>query len=381
MNTIHSAPALEGRTSGGQPKFWQTHIAQEGDDYFTYTTYWQTLADGTSSEVQESAYKKITPMNLGKKNETSPRDQAFFETNSEVKKKKDSGYFDIGGKPADRPLPMLAKSFEESGHRLVYPCVGQPKYDGNRAVSDGTAMWSRKGIEFKEGVVGHILAALKTLGYTVDGELIMPHGTALQDTNKAVKKARKESGELLYRVYDVIDPDKDYLERYELLKQIVEASNCPNITLTPIEIIESEEDALLYLEKCVAEGWEGIMLKNLGIGYKAGQRPGNAMIKLKEFMDAEFQILEVEAIQTAKLAGCARFILIAPPRVDKKGNPQPGGQFKSIPVGPIEHKQDLYKRREELLGTWWTIRFQDYTSDGKPTFNRAICERDADISG
>jgi hypothetical protein len=43
MNTIYSTPLLQASTSTGKKKFWQGHACTDGANYFTYTTYCQTI--------------------------------------------------------------------------------------------------------------------------------------------------------------------------------------------------------------------------------------------------------------------------------------------------------------------------------------------------
>ena len=441
----HTVPAassavLENTTSKGLQKYWQMHICQYGEVYYTYTTYWQTLANGDHSVIQTSALTEVVPKNVGRVNQTAPRDQAFFEMNSDVKKQKDKGYFEVGGKSDKLVLPMLAYPWDKVGHRFTFPLPANPKFDGNRAVSDGDKMWSRKGLEFGHNITAHLLGKpldaeaaaksakkkgrampsqlsidmdeavvasaspkLNTLGYLSDGEIIGPHGWPLQKTSAALKAYDPETTpQLLYRIYDVVEEGMDYLERYEICRQIVEASNHPQIILAPLRILEDEEDMFAYHAECEEAGWEGIVVKNLiervekkvkvgketrievtevKIGYSPGQRPGNAMAKVKSFIDEEFQVVGVDEMPNGKYKGGARLHFQAPPRQDEKGNMQPGGVFKSLPMGTIPYKKELLARREELLGTWWTVRFSAYTELGIPTNNRAVCERIPEISG
>ena len=112
MNTIYSTPLLQASTSTGKKKFWQGHVCTDGAEYFTYTTYCQTIGktivdiqtaddlktnEGSSiSKITQSAYVTIEGKNIGRSNETTPSQQAISEINSTFKTNKDKGYREIG---------------------------------------------------------------------------------------------------------------------------------------------------------------------------------------------------------------------------------------------------------------------------------------------
>jgi hypothetical protein len=47
----------------------------------------------------------------------------------------------------------------------------------------------------------------------------------------------------------------------------------------------------------------------------------------------------------------------------------------------MEYRKELFSKKDELIGTYWTVRFQAYTRDRIPQFGRAINQREADIQG
>ena len=129
------------------------------------------------------------PKNIGKSNEKNAREQAILEMYSRVDKKLRSGYFTTVEEAQNKNviLPMLAKSYEDHNHKIVYPCYAQPKLDGMRASVSKNEMLSRKGIGIK--TMDHILNELKpvfineTDDNILDGELYA-HGLSFQDNMK-----------------------------------------------------------------------------------------------------------------------------------------------------------------------------------------------------
>ena len=92
---------------------------------------------------------------LGKKNETTPYEQAVFESKSLINKKLDENYaHSISQIPKNSDgmfLPMLAHSFDKHSKKINYPCWIQPKLDGVRMLAkkeNGEILiWSRKAKE------------------------------------------------------------------------------------------------------------------------------------------------------------------------------------------------------------------------------------------
>jgi DNA ligase-1 len=419
FNTTFSTPFLEAVTSKGSRKFWQGHVAKSctSNDWITYTTYCQTLGDSqppteeesweylqgdSVSRITVSAPTVIEGKNIGKANETSPKDQAISEIKSTYKKQLDKGYYPLGKSEVRDDfllLPMLAYPFKDKGHLVTFPLTLQPKYDGVRCLSDGNQMWSRKGKPFSNQIVSHIIAPmgkpkktgqvtlndllqedletaeawasdLNPLGYITDGELILPEGFPLQDTVSAAKKFHANiSPKLLYRIYDVVAPDLCYTERYKIVQEIVAKSNNPQIIAAPVHVINNEEEMHPIHERYVAEGWEGTMIRLHDMGYKVGQRT-HQLLKLKDFLEEEFLVTGVKDGR-GKFAGAAIFIC----------ETKEGAVFDTIPVGTMEQRQHYFQNQDEVIGTRWTVRFQAWTKDLKPQFGRAINQRDEDIQG
>ncbi|NBU04396.1 MAG: hypothetical protein EBT60_08895, partial [Bacteroidetes bacterium] len=259
MKTIYSTSLLQASTSTGKRKFWQGHVSTDGRDYFTYTTYCQTIGkeiadvqsandlqalEGTSiSKITQSAYVTIQGKNIGRSNETTPEQQAIQEINSTFKTNKDKGYYEIG-ETNDKSfvLPMLAYPLGDKIHTIEFPLTVQPKFDGIRCLTDGENMWSRRGKQFDNKIVAH-LNSVACNDFIVDGELILPEGYPLQDTVSAAKKFRDNlSPKLLYRIYDIVAPDLCYTERYEICKKIVEDTNNPQVILAPSHVVETQEE-------------------------------------------------------------------------------------------------------------------------------------------
>ena len=133
-------PTLYKRTSTGAIQQWT--ISTVGN--VIHTTYGQV--DGamqtTSDTVDEGK-------NVGKKNATTPAQQALAEAIAKHEKQIKRGYVDSVEKAqagtVDEVIeggmsPMLAKTFEDHGAKLTYPVAVQPKLDGHRCVAQIAAL-------------------------------------------------------------------------------------------------------------------------------------------------------------------------------------------------------------------------------------------------
>jgi ATP-dependent DNA ligase len=394
MNTttptiIHTTATLTAKTSKGLDKKWRGHVAQDGDKFYTQTSYWQVKADGTESKMQYSAPVLIESKNVGRSNETSVRDQAFSELESEFAQQKlKNGYREDGeAAEAERFSPMLAHVYADRKHTVLWDNQGvrkfvQHKYDGMRAGYDGTTFVSRGNKDLIPECVAHL--SFDTQGYTVDGEVILPHeqyyvgkptGYGFQMTMRAVKKYRPElSPQLLYRVYDVV-MDAPFEERLAVLKRLVAESSNPSVVLSETFEVSTELEVMTHQEQFLIDGWEGTMIRVSERGYKPGHRDIQ-LLKLKEFSDAEFLVVDI-------VEGKGKFeglpIIVC--------RTEPSTEFpKSVTFGATQQGQEDVKRaifadRANLIGRMWTVKFQGRYEDGAPRFPVGIGARDEDLQG
>lgn len=368
MKTIFSTPVFENLTSKGLKKFWQGHVCQEGDQFFTRTSYWQSTASGELSIKQTSEPYEVKGKNIGKVNETTPKDQAMAELTSTVKKQMDKGYHEAGVEADILTLPMLAHVYEDRKHTLVLPGSVQPKLDGCRCLSKNGKKWSRQGKDFIAEVVAHLV--FNTEGFTIDGELLLPSETGgFQDSLRAIKKFRPDvSPKLEYHVYDVVDEKMPFHVRYEMLQKLI-AKAPPNVKLVQTHQISSEEEIFEHHARFTAAGFEGTMIRSHAGGYAVGQR-NVQLLKLKDFLDDEFTIVGVEQ-GGGKELGCAIFVCETK---DKK-------QFNVRPTGNTENRKEMWSQKESYIGEPLTVRFQNLSEDGIPRFPTGIAIRDKDLQG
>jgi DNA ligase-1 len=179
-----SFPTLHGEAISGKTKVWTIHVlSQEGNGVI------RTVRGYLGGKMQENDKVITAGKNIGKKNETTPLQQAISEARSMWVKMKESGYSkDAGGSEdatapqeprargkgitADAPLPMLAHDYHKRGKNMIFPCYSQRKLDGVRCIAiPQKGLFSRLRKEFPH--MEHIKEEINRLpsSLILDGEL------------------------------------------------------------------------------------------------------------------------------------------------------------------------------------------------------------------
>jgi DNA ligase-1 len=221
-------PTLYKRTSTGAIEQWTVWVEPtpgpldiNGDPHDSHdivTEYGHV--DGKLQQARETVHQG---KNLGKKNATTPKEQAEAQATSEWGMKiSRKGYVDSIEKAqaglndgAGGIRPMLAKPFEDVEKKWKYPCFTQPKLDGIRCIAvvgdDGdVTLWTREQKPIL--AVPRIAIFVKYLGLpagtVLDGELY--NHDLKDDFEKIVSCVRKqyvapleEQKLIQYHVYDM----------------------------------------------------------------------------------------------------------------------------------------------------------------------------------
>jgi len=215
-------------------------------------------------------------------------------------------------------------------------------------------------------VIPEVIRHLKfdTMGYILDGELMLPNNQLLQESMKAIKKYRPElSSQLIYHVYDVVVPDQPYDNRMEILDTIFMDAPKNVVRVKTVKVDDESQVAHMH-QLFVQDGYEGTMIRDPWANYEIGKR-SYSLLKLKDFVDAEYKILDCIDGDGSD-SGLAIFVLDA-------GN---GQTFNCRPEGSQENRADLFKNRRSLIGKYLTVRYQELSKDGVPIFPVGVSIRD-----
>ena len=136
----------------------------------------------------------------------------------------------------------------------------------------------------------------KTLPDGIDGELTC--GDTFQSSTSAVMSIEGEPDFVAW-LFDYVEPKDDhlwcYVERIKQLKQVMPDDPDWVRILDGIQI-NSPSELASYEAKCLAEGYEGVMIRDPYGTYKFGRATvnENILLKVKRFEDAEAVLVDIE---------------------------------------------------------------------------------------
>ncbi len=375
-----SFPELNGDAQTGKTKMWSIKVTERDGCGVIEVTH--GYVDG-KKQVNEKIIAE--GKNIGKKNETTPLQQAINEARSAWIKKKESGYSPVGvsddngdnesvesdnaggtsgargkGIDEDVPSPMLAHDYNKRGKSIKFPCFVQRKFDGTRCVAmPGKGLYSRNKKRYPH--MGHIINEINKLPSTIilDGELYSDTLT-FQEIVGLVKRETLKKGDdekqlkVKLHVYDIIN-DMPYQLRYANLQMLFSKYRFKYLELVKTEECASEEKMKELHAQYVAEGFEGIMLRNKEGLYKNARSCD--LQKKKFFEDAEFKIVGYKEGEGQE-EGCVIWIC----ETDE------GKTFSCRPRGSREERQELFKNGRDYIGKMLTIIYQELTTDKIPRF-------------
>ena len=267
------------------------------------------------------------------------------------------------------PAPMLAHDFNKRSRSIKFPCYVQRKYDGTRCVGvPGTGLFSRNRKQYPH--MEHIVADMAALppAIILDGELYSDE-LSFQEIVGLVKRQTLKAGDaekmkkIKFHVYDIIN-DEPYEERKKSLDFMF--TNIPFSYITPVatETAAGPEDIKRLHNVYVAEGYEGIMLRNAAGSYAVGQRSADLQ-KYKEFQDEEYEVIGFKEGEGAE-AGCVIWLC----------KTAAGREFACRPRGTREDRAALFVDGAAYVGKKLTVRFQELSDEGTPRFPVGIAFRD-----
>jgi ATP-dependent DNA ligase len=292
--------------------------------------------------------------NIGKKNETSPEQQAILVAKSSWDKKVKSGYTTTNSSSkSETYFPMLAAELNDK--LLKYPCFVQPKLDGIRCLiyeKDGNICFqSRNHSVFQS--FPHLVPEIKrilTPGMILDGELYNHELTFQQITSIVRKKDHPDLSLIEYHLYDICVPDTEYSERREMIHKMKAKGMIVDVET---HVAKNRQEIEKYHSQFVHNGYEGLMVR-MTDGLYRQQIRSKDLLKYKHFKDDEFVVVGVHEGN----GGIAVFDCIT----------SNGRTFGVNMKCTKEEKQNYLLHFEKYKGKKLTVRYQEMTDDGVPRF-------------
>lgn len=209
----------------------------------------------------------------------------------------------------------------------------------------------------------------------LDGELYK-HGKSLQQISGAARLEKDAAGMdwLEYYIYDVMDSTKTFEERLDILHDITDELNLGfnperewddgelKFQIVPQETVVGWANIQKLHDKYVGEGFEGIVIRDPSKVYNFGGRT-NAMIKVKMYKDAEFEIVGYsEGLRPEDMVFVCKT--------------KEGKEFEAKPMGPRELKWEYLDRMDEIIGKMATVKYFYLSDEGCPLQPVLKCIRD-----
>jgi DNA ligase-1 len=371
---MKTLPTLFSRTSTGAIQTWQMIV--DGNKYYSITGQ----QDGKKIENEPTVCEG---KNIGKKNETSPSEQAYSEAEAKWDKKSKTGYTTDVSKIDECTSyvePMLAKNFEDRLDKIDWKkgVFVQNKYNGNRATAQlengQVVLKTRKGELWAS--VPHINDDLikffsKYPLAILDGELFAESlVSSLNELARIVRREKdftveqiKRSEELVrFWVYDGYGfSDKlGQSSKYEERKLWID-ENLPKFSryYRHVETVEchSFDEVNLVYKKYISEGQEGAIIRIKGSQYE--NKRSSFLLKWKPEMDAEGIIVSLHE-GDGNWAGAAKTATI-------QWN---GKTFDATFTKSYELGVDRLNNPEKWIGKTVTFLYNDLTGLKIPNFAR-----------
>jgi DNA ligase 1 len=285
--------------------------------------------------------------------------------------------------PGEDPL-----SFPDYFKLLQYPLLCSPKYDGIRAIVKNGAVLSRSGKLLPSFQVQDMFGQKDFSHY--DGEIIDGNPTdfgVYNRTQSKVMSADKE-GDFTFFVFDYTHPEIITEPYYARLDNI--ATETPHVKVVYQHLVEDYDSLIAFENKCLEEGYEGIMMRNPVAPYKNGRATfrQNIIYKLKRFTDAEGIVVGIyeemrndNELEKDEL-GYAK-------RSDKKEFKVPSGKaggfiidwgddVLDVAPGAFTHQErkEIWEDKHFYIGKTLKFRYMQHGMKDKPRFPRALGFRD-----
>ena len=250
--------------------------------------------------------------------------------------------------------PIIA---EQQMRDLRYPILASHKIDGIRCHGRKSEGLSRKDKLIPNPKVQSLfdLGGLDEL----DGELTCGNPTAkncFNFTQSCVMSHTNETPNLIYHVFDWTDVLSPFRMRLEDIDEPIRIAGYSGLPIVKVShrLIYNYDELLAFEEEKLADGWEGVMIRDPEGPYKWGRstlREGY-LIKLKRFHDSEAEIVGVYEQETntneAKINEVGR----------SKRSSHKDGKFKNGHLGGFVVR-DLYSKVEFEVGTMLGVTKED----------------------
>jgi len=184
--------------------------------------------------------------------------------------------------------PMLAGKCEQMS-TLRFPVLATPKLDGIRCLKIGGRALTRSFKPVSNRFTREWIEA--NLPDGLDGELLVP-GVSFSETAGHIGRHEGEP-DFRFHVFDYVShgTDEQYTQRMDALSRLALPARVVSVLPKRIGNVAELE---AFEQKCIDEGYEGVMVRTPDSPYKCGRSTEREgwLLKIKRFEDAEAIVLD-----------------------------------------------------------------------------------------
>jgi DNA ligase-1 len=249
--------------------------------------------------------------------------------------------------PAAVPALLLANVYNQQIDPTLY--LVSEKYDGVRALWDGTTLRFRSG----RTVPAPAWFTAKLPKQALDGELWLGRGQfdALSTIVRREVALDDEWKQVRFMVFELPDAPGSFAERALTIRDLVQRTGWAQLQAVEQTRVADRKALQRRLADTVAGGGEGLMLHLASAPYGTGR--SDVLLKLKPYLDSE-------AVVVGHRPGKGKY----------------AGQMGALQVQTPEGRRffigtgfsDAQRRDPPPLGSSVTYRYRDLTSTGLPRF-------------
>lgn len=197
--------------------------------------------------------------------------------------------------------PMLSYTVTDTS-KLHYPLYASVKLDGVRAIILDGVVYSRSMKPIRSKAVQELFGKPEYNG--LDGEILYGDWNAdnvFNLTTQAVMSTELKEGftkdKLKMAVFDDVSEVRDnYLDRLTSAQYRVEGFDNHQVIFVDQHLIANEDVLLGFEQRCLDDGYEGVMVRSIDGPYKQGRSTAKESYigKIKRFSDAEAVVIGFE---------------------------------------------------------------------------------------
>lgn len=252
----------------------------------------------------------------------------------------------------NHPKPMLAANARDA--RLRFPLLASAKRDGIRALVSGGVLLSRSGLPIPNSHAQARFGRADLDG--LDGELIVgaASGPGVLARTNAVMRAAGEPA-VSFHVFDDFSHAGPFAQR--LAHSHARIQCIPHCVAVAHLRLTGPSDLQRFHALCLADGYEGSVLRAPGAAYKHGRSTADegAMLRNKNFTDSEGQVIGCQAARGLPQLGALRVRDLAT-----------GVQFNLGSGFTDADRRHLWATRERLPGLLVKYLHQPYGAQRAP---------------